>query len=151
SAIVSVDFDHEVYLGRTLAKIAREKAGVLRAGRATVVGPLKAPAARAVAREARALRAQVVEARRGARASDALPGSFDLRTPSAVYARLAPLPGAHQRDNLVVAVRLLEEARRAGLPVELERVPDAIARVDWPGRLQRIVATGLPPIVLDGA
>ncbi len=40
SAIVSVDFDHEVYLGRSLAAIAREKAGVLRAGRATVIGPL---------------------------------------------------------------------------------------------------------------
>src|SRR5262245_19467952 len=51
SAIVSVDFDHEVYLGRTLARFAREKAGVLRSGRATVVGPLEAPAARAVARE----------------------------------------------------------------------------------------------------
>jgi dihydrofolate synthase/folylpolyglutamate synthase len=151
SAIVSVDFDHEVYLGRTLAKIAREKAGVLRAGRATVVGPLKAPAARAVAREARSLGARVVEARHGTRTGGTLPGTFDLRTPSAVYAGLEPLPGAHQRDNLVVAVRLLEEARRAGLPVELERVPDAIAGVDWPGRLQRIAVMGGPAILLDGA
>jgi dihydrofolate synthase/folylpolyglutamate synthase len=151
SAIVSVDFDHEIYLGRTLAKIAREKAGVLRAGRATVVGPLAAPAARAVARAARSLGARVVEARRGTRTAGTLPGAFDLRTPSAAYARLEPLPGAHQRDNLVVAVRLIEEARRAGLPVKLERVPHAIAGVDWPGRLQRIVVAGRPPILLDGA
>src|SRR5262249_24328947 len=33
SAIVSVDFDHQAYLGRTLRAIAREKAGVLRRGR----------------------------------------------------------------------------------------------------------------------
>ena len=35
SAIVSIDFDHEVYLGQTLAAIAGEKAGVLREGRPT--------------------------------------------------------------------------------------------------------------------
>jgi dihydrofolate synthase/folylpolyglutamate synthase len=151
SAIVSVDLDHEVYLGRTLARIAHEKAGVLRAGRATVVGPLAAPAARAVAREARGLGARVVEARRGARLAPAgrAPGTFDLRTTVSRYARLAPLPGAHQRDNLLVAVRLLEEARRAGLRVKLERVADAVARVEWPGRLQRV--PGRPPLVLDGA
>ncbi len=150
SAIVSVDLDHEVYLGRTLAKIAREKAGVLRAGRVTVVGPLAGKAARAVAREARAHGARVVEARRGARLALAGPaGTFELQTPAARYARLAPLPGAHQRDNLLVAVRLIEEARRAGLPVRLERVADAVARVEWPGRLQRL--PGRPAILLDGA
>src|SRR5574340_824760 len=38
SAIVSIDFDHEVYLGHTLAAIAGEKAGVMRTNRATVLG-----------------------------------------------------------------------------------------------------------------
>ncbi|HET8645098.1 MAG TPA: bifunctional folylpolyglutamate synthase/dihydrofolate synthase, partial [Vicinamibacteria bacterium] len=39
SAIVTVARDHEAWLGRDLARIAREKAGVLRRGRATVLGP----------------------------------------------------------------------------------------------------------------
>jgi dihydrofolate synthase / folylpolyglutamate synthase len=60
-----------------------------------------------------------------------------------------PLPGAHQRDNLLVAIRLLEEARRAGIAARLERVTRAVARVDWPGRLQRL--PGRPQILLDGA
>jgi dihydrofolate synthase/folylpolyglutamate synthase len=156
SAIVSVDLDHEVYLGRTLPKIAREKAGVLRAGRATVTGPLAEPARRAVAARARALGARVVEARRGARlfpSRAAAPEhgreALDLATPLARYERLLPLPGVHQRDNLLVAVRLLEEAKRSGLPVALERVARAIARVEWPGRLQRL--PGRPELLLDGA
>ncbi len=132
SAIVSVDFDHEVYLGRTLAAIAREKAGVMRAGRATVVGPLPGEARRAVLARARAIGARVVESE-GRR----------------LAASLRPLPGAHQRSNLRVAIRLLEEARRAGLPIDLRTLPRAIARTRWPGRLERVA--GDPPLLLDGA
>ena len=156
SAIVSVDLDHEVYLGRTLAAIAREKAGVLRAGRSTVIGPLPDHARRVVRAKARALGARVVEARRGARVGPAHPGtaaggrpSVSIETPLARYRDLAPLPGAHQRDNLLVAIRLLEEAKRCGLPVDLRRVPGAVAGTRWPGRLQRI--PGAPAILLDGA
>ena len=135
SAIVSVDFDHEVYLGRTLASIAGEKAGVMRRGRPTVVGPMPDEARRAVRARARAIGSRLVEARRGAW--------------SARYDGLRPLPGAHQRDNLLVAVRLLEQARRAGLPVDLRALPAAIARTRWPGRLERV--PGRPPLLLDGA
>ncbi len=145
SAIVSIDFDHEVYLGRTLAAIAGEKAGVMRAGRPTVVGPLPDEARRAVLARARVIGARVVEAERGAR----YVGPCDLLTPSARYAGLRPLPGAHQRDNLLVAIRLLEEAKREGLSVDLRKVPAAVARTRWPGRLERVA--GDPPLVLDGA
>ena len=132
SAIVSLDFDHEVYLGRTLGAIAREKAGVLRGGRATVIGPLPEEARRVVVARARAIGARVVLGERR-RLSPAL----------------RPLPGAHQRDNLKVAVRLLEEARRAGVPVDLGTLPRAVARTRWPGRLERV--PGDPPLLLDGA
>jgi len=153
SAIVSVDFDHEVYLGRTLAAIAREKAGVLRAGRPTVVGPLADEPRRVIRAQARALGARVIEAERGARIGLSHPSGgrprVSIDTPAARYRGLAPLPGAHQRDNLLVAIRLLEEAKRQGLPVHLARVPRAVAGTRWPGRLQRI--PGDPALLLDGA
>ncbi|HSD27177.1 MAG TPA: folylpolyglutamate synthase/dihydrofolate synthase family protein [Vicinamibacteria bacterium] len=155
SAIVSIDFDHEVYLGRTLAAIAGEKAGVMRAGRPTVVGPVPEEARRAIRARARAAKARLVEATRGA--SFALghagvptgPPLVDLRTPAGRYTGLRPLPGAHQRDNLLVAVRLLEAAWGEGLPVDLRRVSGPVARTRWPGRLERV--PGDPPLVLDGA
>jgi dihydrofolate synthase/folylpolyglutamate synthase len=155
SAIVSIDFDHEVYLGRTLAAIAGEKAGVMRAGRPTVVGPVPEEARRAIRARARATGARIVEATRGAgfvvgrAAAAAGTPLVDLRTPAGRYPGLRPLPGAHQRDNLLVAVRLLEEAKKQGLPLDLRRVPGAVARTRWPGRLERI--PGDPPLVLDGA
>jgi dihydrofolate synthase/folylpolyglutamate synthase len=148
SAVVSVARDHEVYLGRTFASIAREKAGVMREGRATVVGPLPPPALRTVRARARATRARLVDARRGTRMV-AHDGTVDLMTPTRSYRGLRPLAGAHQRDNLLVAVRLLEEARRAGLAVDLDAVAAAVGRTRWPGRLEWV--SGDPPLLLDGA
>jgi dihydrofolate synthase/folylpolyglutamate synthase len=106
--------------------------------------------------EARSAIAQ--EARRvGARLMDALSGvevrlrgdSFDVRTPLSTYRGVGALPGDHQRDNAVVAIRLLEAARAAGLRVSLRAIPRALAGTRWPGRLQWI--PGWPPLLLDGA
>jgi dihydrofolate synthase/folylpolyglutamate synthase len=76
-----------------------------------------------------------------------------VTTPAAAYPPLRPLPGAHQRQNLVVAVRLLEAAHAAGVPFDPAARPEVVARgvaaTRWPGRLQRIA--GRPALLLDGA
>ncbi len=74
---------------------------------------------------------------------------MDVRTPRRSYEGLCPLPGEHQRDNLLVAVRLLEEARDEGLAVDLHTLPAALSRTRWPGRLEWIDSD--PPLLLDGA
>jgi len=148
SAIVSVDFDHEEFLGHSLAAIAGEKAGVLRAGRTTVVGPLPDEARAAIEQRALETGARLAFAREETRVV-AREGGLDLETPGGRYHGLRPLPGAYQRDNLLVAVRLLEEAKRAGLAVALDGIADGIAATRWPGRLERI--EGTPPLILDGA
>jgi dihydrofolate synthase/folylpolyglutamate synthase len=152
SAIVSIARDHEMYLGDTLDAIAREKAGVLRAGRATVLGPLTGDARAAIAEEAARVGSLLVDATSGVLTTE-VSGRLDVRTPSAVYRKLRPLPGAHQRANLLVALRLLEAAHGAGLPFDPARRRSAVALgvrgTRWPGRLQRIA--GRPSLLLDGA
>ena len=148
SAIVSIDFDHQAYLGETLASIAREKAGVLRHRRTTVLGPLPREARPAIAREARELGARLVDARRSARVEDREP-LLDVTTPRARYRGLRPLPGAHQRDNLLVAIRLLEAAAEVGVRLDRSALPSAITRTRWPGRLESV--GGTPALLLDGA
>ncbi len=151
SAIVTVDHDHEAYLGGTLAAIAREKAGVLRRGRVTVLGPMAVAPRRAIEADAARIGARLSDASADTevRADGRQPGRIDLVTPSGTYPALRPLPGVHQRANLAVAVRLLEEARAAGLAVDLGAVAEGVARTRWPGRLQRLA--GRPPLLLDGA
>jgi dihydrofolate synthase/folylpolyglutamate synthase len=148
SAIVSLDFDHQAHLGTSLAAIAVEKAGVLRRDRVTVLGPMAEEPRAAIAREAERIGARLLDAEAGVFTAEAADG-LDLRTPAGRYRALRPLPGAHQRANVTVAVRLLEAARAYGLPVDLETVAPGVAATSWPGRLQHV--PGDPPLLLDGA
>jgi dihydrofolate synthase / folylpolyglutamate synthase len=149
SAIVSVARDHEAYLGHTLSAIAREKAGVLRRGRVAVLGPLPPAAEEAVVRVARGRRAVLWPAFAGVALQAEDGGRLTVRTPVRRYVGLRPLPGAHQQANLLVALRLIEAAREADLPVDLTAVARGIAQARWPGRLQWV--PGRPPLLLDGA
>ncbi len=148
SAIVSIDFDHEEYLGGTLAAIAREKAGVVRGNRAVVVGPMARAAERTIVERARLKRAKIVPAFQGVtvrRAGEEL----DVTTPLGRYLGIKALPGAHQHTNLVVAIRTLEALSGAGVDLDLDRAVTAISGAIWPGRLERIL--GHPAFLLDGA
>jgi dihydrofolate synthase/folylpolyglutamate synthase len=148
SAIVTIAKDHEAFLGRTLARIAREKAGVLRRGRPTVVGRLPREALKVVRAAARSRHASLVPANAGAEVCEAADG-VTITTPRGRYVGLRPLPGEHQRANLLVAIRLLEAAQDEGIPVDLSVVREGVARTRWRGRLEWV--PGRPPLLLDGA
>ena len=148
SAIVSVDLDHEMYLGDTLAAIAREKAGVLRPGRPTVLGRLRREARAAIAERAVDLGARLVYAVEGARVQGD-ETRLTIETALGRYEGIRALPGRHQRRNLLVALRLLEEARGAGLNLDLDALAAGLSKAHWPGRLEWI--PGDPPLLLDGA
>ena len=147
SAIVTIDKDHEQYLGSTLGAIATEKAGVLRRGRVTVLGAMAPEARIAILREADRIGATCVDAFEGT-TTELSTGGLRVRTPRGERV-VATLPGRHQQDNAVVAMRLLEEAAAAGLTFDLARAAHGFAGARWPGRLQRIA--GRPPLLLDGA
>jgi dihydrofolate synthase/folylpolyglutamate synthase len=135
SAIVSVGFDHQDYLGTSLAQIAREKAGVMRPGRAVVLGP-------AIPAEARI--ALIAEADRiGAR----------LVPAESVVPHVPPvaLRGAHMRRNAAVARAVLEElgAAAPSLRLDDDAIRSGFARVRWPGRLGVIRRS--PLVICDAA
>jgi len=133
SAVTSIGFDHEEYLGDSLAAIAREKAGVMRRGRVTVLGAGLEPPARA---------ALLDEARdRGALLSEA---SSECRDTLA-------LGGGHMRRNAAVACGLLEAmgAAEPRLQVDPASVSRGLRNVRWPGRLA--VVREAPRVVIDGA
>jgi dihydrofolate synthase / folylpolyglutamate synthase len=138
TAITSIAFDHEQYLGPTIREIAIEKAGIIKPGVPIVVGALATEADEAIAHVARGRGAELVRAWDGVEAvrikpdTDRAPGRLRLRTPALDYGEVdLGLAGAHQVGNAVVAVRLLERLRvRAGA------IREGLARVSWPGRLE---------------
>jgi dihydrofolate synthase/folylpolyglutamate synthase len=154
AAVTTIDFDHQKYLGDTLAQIAFEKAGVIKAGMRVVVGETKPEPFEVIAAACRDRGATLVEAHAGVVASArVVEGCTDLHlsTPARVYPpmRLA-LRGRHQVANAVVTVRLLEELERLGLPITPDAIGAGLTQVRWRGRLD-LVTTARGPVLLDGA
>jgi dihydrofolate synthase/folylpolyglutamate synthase len=154
TAITSIDFDHEQYLGNTLAAIAAEKAGVLRRGVPVVVGPVPAEARDVLISMSDLSGATFVEADAGVRlesiSSDGRT-TIRLATEMRDYGRVQlGLRGDHQVPNALVTVRLLEQLGRK-LPVTPASITAGIRDVRWPGRLQMLELPGGHRVLLDAA
>jgi dihydrofolate synthase/folylpolyglutamate synthase len=151
TAITSIDLDHQVQLGNTLASIAREKAGIIKAGVPVVCGPLPPEAAAVIERVARATGAPLVRAPDTVSVARRRDGRVDFRSSDYVLegVQLA-LPGRHQADNAAVVVALLAELERLGVRVGADAARAGLATVSWPGRLEH-VTSGDTRILLDAA
>ncbi len=154
SVITNVDFDHERFLGNTIEAIAREKAGIIKAGVPVLTAARRPEALRVIREEARSRRAPFEEARYGTRISnihlERNRSCFSLRTPVAVYESVElPLAGRHQIDNAVLAIRALEQCAERGLSVSHGDIIGGLRSVQWPGRFERV--GDHPEIYVDGA
>jgi dihydrofolate synthase/folylpolyglutamate synthase len=131
--ITPVSYDHQQYLGQTLAAIAGEKAGILKP-RVPAVIAAQAPEALAVI-EARAaaigapltIAGRDFEAReeRGRIVYQDRRGLLDLPRPV--------LPGPHQIVNAAAALAGLRALGEGEATCEA-----AMTRIDWPARMQRL-------------
>jgi dihydrofolate synthase / folylpolyglutamate synthase len=134
TAITSIAFDHQRYLGSTLREIALEKAGIIKTGIPVVVGDLPHEAFAAVEETAHARGAELIRASARNLADVAL-----------------GLAGAHQRANAAVAAGILEVLNARGIAVSPEAIASGLAHPDWPGRLDlRRLADGRE-VLMDAA
>jgi dihydrofolate synthase / folylpolyglutamate synthase len=116
SVLTPIDFDHQKWLGATLAEIAREKSGIIKAG-VPVVSALQVPEVETI------IRARAEEC--------AAPLDF-VRQP---FERLPiALSGTHQKQNAALALSALHTAR---IEAGDDAIAHGLAAVVWPARFQR--------------
>lgn len=125
SVITPIGWDHMEMLGDTLAKIAAEKAGIIKPGVPVITLRQDAEALDVIARTAEERKAPLTI----------------IETP---WAEDTGLPGAHQRWNAAMAVAAL---RAAGFDLDQRAITRGLRDVWWPARFQRIGAN----LVIDGA
>jgi dihydrofolate synthase/folylpolyglutamate synthase len=136
TAITSIAYDHQQYLGPTLAEIAREKAGIIKPRVPMVVGEVEPEALTAIAGIARDRGAPLIRAAEGVTVTRRASNTISLSTPARDYGEITMgLEGAHQIGNALVAVRILELLDSQGMAVPPGAVTSALARPSWPGRL----------------
>lgn len=134
TAITSIGFDHMEFLGDTLGKIAFEKAGIIKPGVACATGAQPPDAAEVIARVAAEHGAPLLIRGRDWEVRRHDDGSLIWRDANLTLDLPPPaLPGAHQADNLGIAVAAL----RAWNPPWLtsEAIRRGAATAEWPARM----------------
>ena len=156
AAITTIDFDHELFLGHTIAAIAGEKAGVVKPGMRVVVGETKPEAVSVIAGACAERGAVLIPADAGVRAEilrlDEGRPVVALSTPARDYGTLRlSLRGRHQLRNAVVAARLLEQLEPGGKSLPADAVAAALTSTRWPGRLDLLADAAGRTVLCDSA
>ena len=155
SVITSISLDHVATLGDTIAKIAREKAGIIKQGVPCVIAPQAEPDAMAVFQEvARERDSEIlsVEEQYSCEAGDADTRGQSLRLSgqrSELYL-WTPLLGDYQLENIATAVAAIDVLRDRGFDVPDDAIVSGVQDVSWPGRFQVFERDGRT-LVVDGA
>jgi dihydrofolate synthase/folylpolyglutamate synthase len=131
--ITPVDYDHQQYLGDTLAKIAFEKAGILKSGVPCVVSPQHPEAREVIEAQAEKVGAPLLiggqdwqsRQERGRLVYEDGRGLLDLPLPN--------LPGPHQIPNAGAAIAALRHLGQTDAACEA-----GVTQAYWPARMQRL-------------
>ncbi|HEY1902411.1 MAG TPA: folylpolyglutamate synthase/dihydrofolate synthase family protein [Terracidiphilus sp.] len=143
SVITDISLDHTEWLGSTIAAIAHEKAGILRANGTLITLPQHPEANQALGEVATEL------AVRGVSAVPYMPptgaaGPYSVEALGAEVQVDSPLTGAHQHRNLALAIAAaVELAAHHGFPVTPASIATGIHETRWPARLEHIRSGGV--------
>lgn len=157
-AITSISLDHTAQLGRDLASIAAEKAGIMKKGVSAISAPQPAKVREVLAAQAEDVGASL----RFANENVEFSYRFEFSRAAGRHARicvttprsrfehlLVPLFGEHQAMNLCLALNVLDELKAGGLEIDDQSAISGLANVKLPGRMQLISEE--PRILVDGA
>jgi dihydrofolate synthase / folylpolyglutamate synthase len=149
TAITALGLDHTELLGDTLPAIAREKAGIFRAGVPAVVARQEVEAEDVLGEEAARVGAPLL--REGVDFALSRDGAELVFTHGArrLDGLVLGLAGEHQRHNAAVALCLLDVLEQQGAAISVESRRAGLRTVRWPGRLEEVA--GAPLLLLDGA
>lgn len=157
TVITHVDVDHTQYLGSTLPEIAAEKAGIVKSGVPVVHGADSRADQRDAGGATAVVDRRAVEVGAPSFAlgrelamrygvADTLTVSLGARTIDGLWPALA---GAHQDANVALAVGAVL-AMEGAVSIDARAIERGVARVSWPGRLERTRHEGVE-VILDAA
>jgi len=151
--ITSISYDHMEVLGDTLAKIAAEKAGIIKTGSKVVCSPQYPEAMEVIESVCRERGAELIRVGSDVtwqmKSANHERQEFTLHGIRASYELTIPLLGEHQLNNAATAVAMAEVLAGQGADISAKAIADGMAEVYWPGRLQ--VLQREPWVVVDGA
>ncbi|MEW6078006.1 MAG: folylpolyglutamate synthase/dihydrofolate synthase family protein [Thermodesulfobacteriota bacterium] len=151
SIITNISLEHQAYLGKTLAAIAGEKAGIIKP-RVPLITAVRQESAIAVIRQtAKEKKADCFRLGEQFTVRRHRSGDFSYSGPAMKIKNLSTrLPGAHQTSNAALAVAACEVLNSRGrLSIPEESIRQGLLEVRWPARLE--IVSNNPLVIIDGA
>jgi dihydrofolate synthase/folylpolyglutamate synthase len=149
-AISNIGLEHQEYLGRTLAEIAREKAGIIKQGVDVVTGTRQKNALSVIESVAKEKEAPLHRLGKEIRVRKDKNGSFAYSGIHRGWPMVnIGMAGKHQITNAALALGVVDLLLQKGVSVSDQAVYSGLATTRWPGRLE--VVSKKPFILLDGA
>ncbi len=149
TAITPVSLDHQQFLGDTVAKIAFEKAGILKAGVPAVIAPQSQEAAAAIAAHAQEIGAPLYRAGMEWNVSARADRCLGYRGRARFVLPRPGLLGPHQYANAGTALACLESL--PGFGPSAAALARGMTDVEWPARLQHLSDGKLARLMPAGA
>ncbi len=147
SVITPVSMDHEAFLGDTIAKIAFEKAGIIRRKTPLIVGQQQPEALAVIEQQAAKMLAPVMVFGEHFAGSGENGRMVFHDENSLVDLPLPRLGGHHQIENAAVALAACRTfVATQGIELGEQALSDGLLQAFWPGRMQK-----LPPGKLPGS
>ena len=138
SLITNIQFDHEKWLGHTLASIAAEKAGIIKPHVPILTATTEPEALAVIEQTARERSAPLFKI-----------APAETKNPPLDRLNL-PLAGLHQKMNAALAVATVR-ALQDLVPVSESHLATGLLDTRWAGRLQLITSASGQKFLLDGA
>ncbi len=150
SIITNIAKDHEEYLGKSILKIAREKAGIIKKGRPLITAVTQPQVLRLFSKVCQENGSPYLRVGKEFRYDRTEDGDFDYEGPNRkLWSIHLNLKGFHQVINATTALGAMEVLEDLGYRVSTDAMVDGLREVDWPGRLEMVSSS--PRVILDGA
>jgi dihydrofolate synthase / folylpolyglutamate synthase len=155
SVITRIDFDHENFLGHSLAEIAAEKAGIIKPSVPVIVAEQRPEAREVILTRAAELGCPVIETQDAFRVQeepmkDGFARAYVTERVSGWSIDITPsLPGRFQLQNALNAVAAARWLCERGFRIPDKAISQGIVATVWPGRLEKLQSE--PDVYLDGA
>jgi len=118
SVITNIGLEHQEYLGKTIEKIAYEKAGIIK-NKIPIITGAKGPALKVIKKIAKEKNSKIHISKKST--------NFKL-----------PLKGEFQKENASIAVQTIKILNKQGLNINNQTIKKGLLKTIWPGRLEFI-------------
>jgi len=151
--LTSISLDHTQVLGNTVAKIAGEKAGIIKPGCMVVSAPQATAAGSVIKAKCKAQDATLIQAGKDIKwtpiSNNLTFQAFRVEGLLCKYHIRLPLLGDFQMENASLAIAAIEILQQQGANITYGDILRGLGRVRWPARMQILGLS--PPVIIDGA